>query len=95
MSMAIGKGKSAEVGSPASLGAPRPGEQLLCPRQFRHGWSDSGGLNSICMKCRVVIATSRDEWSLLACERLHVCESRKQASRKRSGVAREISREQA
>ncbi len=77
MSMAIGKGKSAEAVSPNSRGgfatAPRPGEQHLSLRQFRHGWSDAGGLDSICLKCRVIVATCRDEWSLLACERLHVC----------------------
>jgi len=76
MSMATGKGKSAEAGSPASrgvfTGAPRPSEQRLSPRQFRHCWSDGGGLNSICLNCRVIVATCRDEWSLLACERIHV-----------------------
>ncbi len=76
MSMASRRVKSAEVGSRLSQGGLSPARQsreVPSPYEFRHAWSDGFGLNSICMKCRKTIATNRDEWSLLAFERMHVC----------------------
>lgn len=42
-------------------------------RRFRHAFNGNGGIDSICRRCRNVIASSADEWSLLACEEQHVC----------------------
>lgn len=42
-------------------------------RRFRHAINGHGGIDSICRRCRNVIASSADEWSLLASEERHVC----------------------
>lgn len=40
---------------------------------YRHARNSHGGIDSICQRCEVVIASSADEWSLLACEERHIC----------------------
>jgi len=42
-------------------------------RRYRHARNGNGGIDSICLRCHVVIASSADEWSLLDREELHVC----------------------
>jgi hypothetical protein len=42
-------------------------------RLYRHALNSHGGIDSICQRCEVVIASSADEWSLLACEERHIC----------------------
>lgn len=45
-------------------------------RRFRHARNANGGIDSICRRCQMVIATSADEWSLLADEERHLCGTR-------------------
>jgi hypothetical protein len=42
-------------------------------RQYVHSRNKDGGLASTCMKCYSVVGASRDEFSLLASEREHLC----------------------
>lgn len=49
-------------------------------RRFRHAINGNGGIDSICRRCRNVIASSADEWSLLACEEQHVCGAQNHAT---------------
>jgi hypothetical protein len=44
-------------------------------RRFRHARNANGGVDSVCGRCQAVIASSADEWSLLAHEARHVCGS--------------------
>lgn len=48
-------------------------------RRFRHAINGNGGIDSICRRCRNVIASSADEWSLLTCEERHVCDTQNSA----------------
>jgi len=42
-------------------------------RLYRHALNSDGGIDSICQRCEVVIASCADEWSLLSCEERHIC----------------------
>jgi len=42
-------------------------------RRFRHARNANGNIDSICRRCQKVIASSADEWSLLADEEQHLC----------------------
>jgi len=42
-------------------------------RQYKHSRNEDDGVDSLCLKCRTVIACTDNEWSLLDCERGHVC----------------------
>jgi hypothetical protein len=44
-------------------------------RNYRHSRNAGGGLDSTCMRCGIVVASSNDEWSLLTDEHLHVCKT--------------------
>jgi hypothetical protein len=48
-------------------------EERLLVRQYKHSINPAGGLDSLCTKCRMVIASELNEWSLLECEQQHVC----------------------
>jgi hypothetical protein len=44
-------------------------------KQYRHSWTtrQGGGLDSMCMTCSTIVATSMDELSLLVVEQTHIC----------------------
>lgn len=48
-------------------------EGHLLVRQYKHLINPAGGLDSLCTKCRMVIASEPNEWSLLEREQEHVC----------------------
>jgi hypothetical protein len=45
-------------------------------RQYKHSINPDGGLDSLCMSCRKVIASGLNEWLLLERERRHLCPGR-------------------
>ena len=48
-------------------------EGHLLVRQYKHLINPAGGLDSLCTKCHMVIASEPNEWSLLEREQQHVC----------------------
>jgi hypothetical protein len=42
-------------------------------RPFRHEINPTGGVDSICQRCNALIDSSKDEWSLLQSEAVHLC----------------------
>lgn len=60
-----------EAGSVAQSGA----KSDPVARPYFHVRNANGGIDSFCQRCQAVIASSTDEWSLLACEERHVCVS--------------------
>jgi hypothetical protein len=50
------------------------GDQSLLVRQYKHLINPAGGLDSLCTKCHMVIASEPNEWSLLDREQQHVCQ---------------------
>ncbi len=44
-------------------------------RNYRHSRNADGGLDSICMRCGILVASADDEWSLLTDEHQHVCKT--------------------
>jgi hypothetical protein len=44
-------------------------------RNYRHSRNADGGINSICTRCGILIASSHDEWNLLADEHQHTCKT--------------------
>jgi len=44
-----------------------------CPRQFKHSLNGEATIDSLCLRCGVLIASVDDEWFLLDHERRHVC----------------------
>jgi hypothetical protein len=44
-------------------------------RNYRHSRNADGGLDSTCMRCGTLVASSDDEWSLLTDEHQHVCKA--------------------
>ncbi len=67
--------RSAPRTSQREAGSPTPGgtQPDDSARPYRHSWNRNGGIDSICQRCRTVIASSLDEWSLLVSEERHVC----------------------
>jgi hypothetical protein len=51
----------------------RTRETNLYVRQYKHARNAHGGIDSLCLKCRAIIASMNDEWSLLDCEQRHIC----------------------
>jgi hypothetical protein len=56
----------------------RPSEKIYAidqsTRQFKHSLNGNSGIDSQCLRCQAVIASSDCEWSLLEYEWRHVCE---------------------
>jgi hypothetical protein len=50
-----------------------PLEGHLLVRQYKHLINPAGGLDSVCTRCSMVIASGANEWSLLESEQQHVC----------------------
>src|SRR5260370_29373788 len=48
-------------------------EEHLLLRQYKHLINPAGGLDSLCTKCHMVIASEPNEWALLECEQQHAC----------------------
>ena len=67
------KRKSAAWGSRDYSMGDHSSEGRLLVRQYKHSINPAGGLDSLCTKCRMVIASGLNEWSLLECEQRHVC----------------------
>ena len=44
-------------------------------RNYWYSRNAEGGLDSTCMRCGIVVASSNDEWALLTDEHLHVCKT--------------------
>lgn len=44
-----------------------------CARQFTHSLNGKDGIDSLCLRCGVLVASVDDEWCLLDHERRHVC----------------------
>lgn len=65
--MDLGRSKEAPIAKGNSAGQNCPS------RRFRHARNANGGVDSICRRCQAVIASSADEWSLLAEEERHLC----------------------
>ena len=42
-------------------------------RPFRHEINPTGGVDSICQRCNALVDSSKDEWSLLQSEAIHLC----------------------
>lgn len=42
-------------------------------RPFRHEINPAGGVDSICQRCNALVDSSKDEWSLLQSEAVHLC----------------------
>jgi hypothetical protein len=51
-------------------------------RRYRHSLNANDGIDSTCLGCSALVASSKDEWSLLEHERQHICSSN-QSARKR------------
>lgn len=70
-----GRGRNTQDSGWSEAGAAAQSSLGEPSRQFRHARNANGGVDSICQKCQAVIASSTDEWSLLAHEARHVCRS--------------------
>lgn len=44
-------------------------------RPFKHRINPMGGVDSICLRCNALVASSKDEWSLLQSEAVHLCKT--------------------
>lgn len=51
----------------------RSRETDMSVRQYKHARNANGAIDSLCLKCRAVIASMNDEWSLLDFEQRHIC----------------------
>ncbi len=67
------KHKSEAWGSRDYSMGDRSSEGRLLARQYKHSMNPAGGLDSLCTRCCMVIASEPNEWSLLECEQQHVC----------------------
>jgi hypothetical protein len=73
-------GKSPQLRFKKAYEYSRPdSEQKQVPlssyRPFKHELNPRGGVDSICQRCSALVDSSKDEWSLLQSEDLHVCTS--------------------
>lgn len=60
----------------SSQGKPcvrQPFEKEVPARQFKHSRNRHSEMDSLCLKCGTMVASAKDEWSLLEYERNHAC----------------------
>src|SRR6266850_2593507 len=67
---------SSQIKNAASLNRPASGFPYVSAptiRQFKHSRNVDGRLNSLCLRCRLLVGSADNEWTLLEFEDRHVC----------------------
>ena len=65
--------RSRDAFASAAQPSEKPSATDQCSRQFKHSLNGNGGIDSLCLRCGVLVASADDEWCLLEHERRHVC----------------------